>query len=322
MKIVYLDQNKWISVAKVSLGRETDPGLCKAVEFMRVAHEQRLHVYPLSLSHYLNTIKRQNPTQRKELALAMIEFSQFDTLANPRAIVRAELDWALRWRFPDTVNPRPYSLLAKGVAHASDGVWSPWPDDSGSPLPPEVKEKWDTDSRLASEVRRLAGPDPPGYLDTHLPHFEKCAKQFPVTLRSLVNELKGIATFDQQLFLIGRQLVYVRSAIEESLAHHDLGKHMPDWAGDGQSKVNHTWWAGILDDMPSRRIDMHMCLQYARNHTLPKRDTDLDDFFYVGAAIAHCDVVVTENQLADLANRSKFDMKAQVITSLSDLPRF
>jgi hypothetical protein len=65
---------------------------------------------------------------------------------------------------------------------------------------------------------------------------------------------------------------------------------------------------------------MHLRLQWVRNQQLKTRLSDLNDFGYVGIAAAYCDVVVTENQLADLLNRDK-NKKATVICDLMELAR-
>jgi hypothetical protein len=76
----------------------------------------------------------------------------------------------------------------------------------------------------------------------------------------------------------------------------------------------------FVDAMPSIRLDMHLRQQWVRNQQLKARPSDLNDFGYVGTAAAYCDVVVTENQLADLLSRDK-KKKATVISNLMDLPK-
>jgi hypothetical protein len=76
----------------------------------------------------------------------------------------------------------------------------------------------------------------------------------------------------------------------------------------------------FVDAMPSIRLDMHLRQQWVRNQQLKTRLSDLNDFGYVGTAAAYCDVVVTENQLADLLNRDR-KKKATVMSSVLDLPK-
>ena len=63
----------------------------------------------------------------------------------------------------------------------------------------------------------------------------------------------------------------------------------------------------ILDDMPTRRADMHLHAQVLRNPTLKPKRTDLNDWSALVPAAIYCDVVVSEKHFADLLLRDDFD---------------
>lgn len=44
-------------------------------------------------------------------------------------------------------------------------------------------------------------------------------------------------------------------------------------------------------------------MQWAKNASLQPRDSDLVDWSLLGVAVSYCDIVVTENQMADLFSR-------------------
>jgi hypothetical protein len=77
----------------------------------------------------------------------------------------------------------------------------------------------------------------------------------------------------------------------------------------------------LLDDMPSQRADMHLKMQWAKNANLEPRDSDLVDWSFLGVAVSYCDIVVTENQMADLFSRA-LDKHATVIAQIGRLPDF
>ena len=60
-------------------------------------------------------------------------------------------------------------------------------------------------------------------------------------------------------------------------------------------------------------------MQWAKNTYLRPRDSDLVDWSFLGVAVSYGDIVVTENQMADLFSRG-FDTRATVISQLGQLP--
>jgi hypothetical protein len=60
---------------------------------------------------------------------------------------------------------------------------------------------------------------------------------------------------------------------------------------------------------------MHLTRQWAKNANLPPRDSDLIDWAFLSVAVSYCDIVVTENQMANLFSRG-FNTHATVIAQL------
>lgn len=77
----------------------------------------------------------------------------------------------------------------------------------------------------------------------------------------------------------------------------------------------------FLDDMPSIRVNVHLRQHWVANPELKAKKNDHNDWFYLGAAAAHCDVVVAEKHFAHVVNMGKLRKRATVITDLRDLPR-
>lgn len=119
MKVVYLDQNKWIDVARAFHGKAGDAGLKAAFADIEGISQQGAAVFPLSWVHYLETAKSTNHERRKRLGTAMWEVSGGHTLASLRKVARFEAETALAERFP-RVTPREFQLVSKGHAHAFD----------------------------------------------------------------------------------------------------------------------------------------------------------------------------------------------------------
>lgn len=58
---VYLDQNKWIDLARAAHGRPGGESHRDALDLLRYATEQYLVSLPLSMAHYFETWKRGTP---------------------------------------------------------------------------------------------------------------------------------------------------------------------------------------------------------------------------------------------------------------------
>lgn len=76
----------------------------------------------------------------------------------------------------------------------------------------------------------------------------------------------------------------------------------------------------LVQDMPSRRTEIHLHRQIIKNPSLKPKDNDLEDWSGLGPATAHCDVVVCEKHFANLLHRDGFRPHARVITDLRELP--
>jgi hypothetical protein len=64
LKVVYLDQNKWIDVAKAFHGKTDDPALKAAFADVRELARQGTVAFPLSWVHYMETAKVTNHQRR------------------------------------------------------------------------------------------------------------------------------------------------------------------------------------------------------------------------------------------------------------------
>jgi hypothetical protein len=77
----------------------------------------------------------------------------------------------------------------------------------------------------------------------------------------------------------------------------------------------------FLEQMPSVRVNAHLHAQWLRSPQLPVDENDLNDWCYVGAAIAYADIVVTERHFAHVVSTGNLVKKAAAISDLADLAR-
>lgn len=75
----------------------------------------------------------------------------------------------------------------------------------------------------------------------------------------------------------------------------------------------------LIEDMPSRHVDIHLHRQVLKNPKLSPKVTDLEDWAGLGVAVQYCDVVVCEKHFANLVARDGFIPRARVETSIECL---
>lgn len=114
---VYLDQAKWIDLARAATGNPLGERFKTVGVVIAAAVEQGHASFPLSAGHFIETWKKRRVVQRHELASTMAAVSRSHAIATPHLLLPAELDRALLRRFgrPQTLLPlRPFGW---GVEH-------------------------------------------------------------------------------------------------------------------------------------------------------------------------------------------------------------
>ncbi len=315
-RLIYLDQWAWIQLARVNHGKDKNRALSSVLDFVRAAIDTGIARFPLTLGHYIETQNHKNLERRKRLAQFMIEISRLDTLAAPRVIVRHEVDVALKRFFPDRVTVETFNLVGKGIWHTSSSMPRDFKiSDNAGALSEESRQRWEL-AGLVFELGCLAGPEAVGF---KLPAAAKRRRPphdvFVEILDLLPKEFEALPDDDaiRDRSLYKRCILDIKGIVDERLAAHGISGE--EFVGL-QERIFE-----LVDMMPSRRIDMHLLREFARNRQLPRRKSDLNDFGYLGIAAGYCDVVVAEKQFTDLINRGDLKKKAVVISKLQDLPR-
>ena len=100
---IYLDQNKWIEIARVL----TAGTASEVVTMIYAAVERGSASFPLSGGHVFETWKAASAARRHALAPAMATISMNHTIAAPSKLLPGELDHAFKRRFGRPLSPFP-----------------------------------------------------------------------------------------------------------------------------------------------------------------------------------------------------------------------
>jgi hypothetical protein len=292
--IVYLDQNKWIELARMSHKKDTSPRASRVLRAFEAASNGGQVEFPLSSFHYIETSRISNVDRKIRLGTVMWRFSKGVTIIGYQALVRHELEAALAKHIPQ-ITPGTISVLGYGYAHAF----------CMSPLKGVL-------AHIAEEVERsmlvgneILGIKPPTSRNTeyrenfreHLASLHARQKEVPKDLRE--NWLYAMSTID------------ILNPINDVAQKHGLPKEVLDRLGEERLKQ-------VINDMPTRRVDLHLHKQVLRNSNYRACHTDLEDWGGMAIASSYCDVVVCEKHMADMLKRDGFRTHARVEVNLEN----
>lgn len=325
-QLVYLDQNKWIQIARIRDGKDSDARSRRLLEFLYEAKKAGHLKFPLSFSHYWEIKQIGSAERRQKLASAMADLSDLETLAPNCDLIRHEVERALLRRYPSRVSIRPFSLLGRGIGHVTGKPRSFHMEDPHGVMEPKVAREFEARANALFELTALGGPGTWG-LEVDLSHIPKnnADDRFVEILNKLPDEIASILSIKTPLpvadelriamFFRGRCLSDIQDIVEDIIAFHAVDDLRPSKARPDLMMM----WGDIVSECPSRAIDMHLMRQFAANRQLKRERTDLNDVAYIGIGASVCDVVVCEKQMASLLNRPGISTKAKVIARLEDL---
>ena len=332
---VYLDQWVWIRLARAANGTPREASDTDILAAVRAASAAGI-AFPLSSTHYIETLKITDPRQRADLARIMASVSHCRTLGSRRVLLRHQMLHAMHVSFGrPTFRPRPPEALGIGVMWALTGKRAPLsiygPSgkvDAGS-IP--GMQTWLRKINQFAEFRILAGPadDEIEDLRRRYGYRPETAQEASLSRLEWEKTYVGLLADDP----VSRQELRVRVQAREILHEHfdllqellaeyriDLHREIgldPNRPGSGRPRM-----IAFADQMPSARIAVDLKAQLFRNHTKTWNLNALYDIDALSIAVPYCHVVVPDREMADLLSRSRAGQRngTRVVSRLRDLP--
>jgi hypothetical protein len=286
--IIYLDQNKWIELAKMAHGKDKSDRAKNVLSDFEAAIEDENISIPLSEFHYIETSRISNVGRKIRLGEIMWRFSKGRTIVGYSAVVRHELEVAFSKHFPQ-ISASRLVVLGRGFGHAFG-------------LPPlqgllqRFEERVERSMLVGDDVLGIAPIS--SHISTHRINFHEY-------LASLNERHKAVPKIHQENWLYATSVIDVLDPINDVLSKHKLPKGLLSNLGSEKLKQ-------IVNDMPTRRVDLHLHRQVLRNPQYRSRITDLEDWGSLALASSYCDVVVCEKHMADMLRRDGFTTHARI----------
>ncbi len=304
---VWLDQNKWIDLARAVKGDPRGGRYTEVLDVVRACAGAGEVSLPLDAGRYMETAKRGDWTSRQELAATMAELSRYHAIAPPRVVVPAEIDAALHARFGVPDPPRTAQIFGVGARH----VFSGGIDTSrrlrlpeGLDPPPGWRAAADDLMQRVLEHALLLGPPPEMQAsDEHQALLARMTQddQFARARTELALRLAqhGFEKKDKlDRAMLANELVDILAPINDALRRARI---------DPDRFIDALGWPGLtafVRDLPTRSVTLDLLRDKHAQGQQKWEPNDLNDVVYLPVAAVHCDVVVTEKQWANRLSRA------------------
>lgn len=315
---VYLDQNKWIDLARAATGHTHGDRFAEALDVARDASSSGAASFPLDIYRYLETGKRANNQSRTALADVMFDISRQDTLARPHTVLPAEVDQGLQRIFGYPEHPRQAVVFGKGLRHITDGEIN-WPSLNHEKVatentmgPGDLANLVQIYDQLVERELLRVGPDEVRAAGFD-PSERAFGEQFVENETRIAAEIRSRGLSGELLDLAVRasDLGGIRSVVTEAL--NRIGIQWEEFiALMGPGRL-----VEFMDDLPSRFVTNVMRTSKTRLAHEPWEPNDFNDLAALPVAAVYCDVVITEKQWVHRLRRGNIEDRYKTIL-LSD----
>jgi hypothetical protein len=313
---VYLDQNKWIDLARALNGDELGAPFRDAATVICAAVDAGRASLPLSSGHMFETWKRRDAESRQSLASVMATVSKNHAIAPPWVLLPGELDRALQRRFGRPLTALPLQPFGWGLAHRS-GHRAPQ-------LSQEIRDA------ILSANPRATDQDVTEWIDGVLlegPPEDLPVGDIPQPPVEFAEQFADGESAQAQIFVehgadkdLRRRAVTERSLRDIADPLHDAQVRALV-TNDELIALGEDGMTEFILDLPSRAGGLELMWRQHDNAETRWHPNDLNDIAYLSTALAYCDVLVTERRWAHMFNQSDLPARFEttVLANLADL---
>jgi len=327
---VYLDQWVWIRLARAHLGRPERPFHADVLAAVRDASADGV-VFPLSSTHYWETLRIRDPRQRRDLVEVMAPISAMRTLRSHGDLLRHQLLVALHESVGRSAfRPGMPEVLGLGAQWAFRGVPARLQIvDAAGVVVHRVDRTWLRHLNQYAEAELLAGPS-----DDEVPALKELGYAAPREIddhpgnRLAWEELLAGRLADHnpsraelRVWLLARELTHEyldllnKILAEYRLTFADIAKVRDP--GEVRSNA-----VEFVERVPTLRIAAEMKLEMFRDRNRSWTRNMVDDIDALSIAVPYCRVVVADRDAAAMLRRSQAHARhgTTVINDLGALP--
>jgi hypothetical protein len=314
---VYLDQNKWIDLAKASTGHPDGARFADVLEIARHGSRARLVVFPLSSIHYMETMRTRSGRQRHDVGRLMNELSRQVTMVSSPDVLPGEIDRAVQSRWGRPIDLREIPIFGHGVWHAFQETPERFHLSEKVEVDDETRARLEEHATRLLEEAAVTGPmqDFPyeGIDPKAGDALRESHAQEERDLGDLIRRLNRKAGDFRDAWL-ARSIIELTEQINDSMLRAGISpERFVELGKEGME--------AFFNDLPVASAVFEIRYRRHRDPALTWKRQDLNDLHALAMAVVHCDVVVTERHVAALMREAKLDQRHStvVLTDLSDL---
>lgn len=330
-RLIYLDLNHWIALAKAEAGHPGGNGNSEILEWCCDAVERGEALFPISDTIYMEISKIGRFRQRRDLRRAIERVSHFFVITSRDVIATHEVEALL-----DEVagpNPQPINTmdyLDWGLARAFGMVGgfrirSKDGDDvtadvrASHPEGPEAFDAILAEATMTLNRQAIEGPSPEEEPDMRAGGWDPSGVS-EESERRAKQEIEQVQRFDDDPAWRRGRIRDVVAAREVLIELHDTlnrglserGANFTDIFPEPETTRRR------LDSLPSFDVSVTLKTSYHRDPAHRWTTNDIHDIDALASAMPYCDVVVTDKAACSHATRSGLAERLETIV-LSDL---
>ncbi|MFC3851402.1 hypothetical protein ACFOSD_06185 [Salinispirillum marinum] len=293
MTVVYLDQNKWIELARIRNGKDSSDRARQLLREIDAARDCGV-IFPLSAIHILEFARIKDNKRRARLGRVMWEYSGGITTKSLKELLCWELEVAFANKGYAVNSERP-SYLGRGIAHA-------FGEKLDNPIAAMFPEKIDE--------AMLCGMDdiPPIHGGVSAEHRNNFANH----LRSIHEKKEDLEKGKWEDWIYALSMADITEPLYIVMSKHKIpNSDIESW---GKSGIK-----SFMNSIPTRKLDIHLHKQVLKNPQYKPKHSDLEDWAGLVPATCYADIVVCEKHFADLACRGNYKHHARIETNIYDV---
>lgn len=305
--IIYLDQNKWIDLAKAIVNPNKYPKYVKVANLVLEKTKNGEWIFPLSMIHVFETTLREDQNSRKKLVDIMIKVSNGYSIKSYLDIQKDEMkNIFLKILIPEKVKEINAVLKNPLVSIGAEklSVWI-----NSNLFPSDLKQ--DLINIISNKIS-----DKDLY-EIILDNYDKeLATQFINDDQSIVESMEN-DRYNLLKLPISDQYNYFSANIFLGLLKHyniiqELGVNNIEEIFPKSFLDNKNKMIDFLEGAPSLDIDTKLRYDILKDKERPIQKHDNRDINFLSTAIPYCNVVITERTWKHLVNKNKLKSHLQI----------
>ena len=310
MKIIYLDQNKWVALARAVKFPAANPEVRAVLEKLCQALEAGRVVLPLTATNIYETHKINVRERRFDLAYTLVTLSQGTVFRGRHKRLEVEVIDAVRGAYGLPKIARDETWFLSNVFFESTAEWG------------DVRLGNIVSEKVIGAIRH----DPAFFLFDYLMETPEAVRITGVARFSEGSEQLRQRIEERRKRHAGESLSMRRKIQNAMLMINEIDLIRAFAGQAGVPNINpdeilrHTA-RKIMNGTPTYIIEREIALRIESQYNRPIDENDFRDMQAFCAVVAYADVVVAENQFANLARQAKLDKKfgTKIVTNILEL---